>query len=55
MKDLITFLPSNVHQGHYVYINSEPTDIVVNLYAYETIEKYKKEVNEKINKASTRI
>ena len=38
---MVEFKPSNVHQGHYVYINGKSTGIVVNLYAYETIEEYK--------------
>jgi hypothetical protein len=45
---MVEFEPSNVHQGHYVCINGEETGIVVNLYAYETIEEYKAEVDEKI-------
>ena len=44
----ITFVPSNVHQGHYVYIDGKPTDIVVNLFAYKTIDEYKNQVDEKI-------
>jgi len=50
MTTTITFKPSNVHQGHYVYINGEDTGIGINLYAYETIESYKHETNKKINK-----
>jgi predicted nucleotide-binding protein (sugar kinase/HSP70/actin superfamily) len=45
---MIIFKPSQVHQGHYVYINGESTDIVVNLFAYKTITEYKKKVDEKI-------
>jgi len=44
----IIFKPSHVHQGHYVEINGVLTDIVVNLYAYETIDEYKKQVDEQI-------
>jgi uncharacterized UBP type Zn finger protein len=44
----ILFEPSNVHQGHYVIINGETSGIIVNLYAYEMIEEYKKEVGNKI-------
>jgi len=46
----VEFKPSYVHQGHYVEIDGEFTGIVVNLYAYETIDEYKKQVDEKINK-----
>jgi hypothetical protein len=46
----VVFKPSNVHQGHYVEINGESTDLVVNLFAYKTIKKYKVEVDEKIEK-----
>ena len=45
---MVEFKPSNVHQGHYVYINGKSTGIVVNLYAYETIEEYKTKVDEEI-------
>lgn len=47
-EQLITFKPSNVHQGHYVYIDGKETDIIVNLFAYETIEEYKIQVDTKI-------
>jgi hypothetical protein len=47
---MIVFKPSQVHQGHYVYINNVCTDIVVNLFAYKTIDDYKKYVDEKIEK-----
>lgn len=47
-EKVITFIPSNVHDGHYVEINGESTGIVVNLFAYQTIEDYKKEVDKKI-------
>jgi hypothetical protein len=46
----VTFKPSDVHQGHYVYINGVSTDIVVNLFAYETISEYKDKVDEEIKK-----
>jgi hypothetical protein len=46
---MVTFKPSAIHQGHYVHIDGESTDMVVNLFAYQTIEEYKKEVDEKIN------
>lgn len=45
---MVVFESSNVHQGHYVVINGEFTGIVVNKYAYDTIEEYKKEVDLKI-------
>lgn len=45
---MVVFKPSNVHQGHYVYVNGEPTDIVVNLFAYETIKEYKVKVDKSI-------
>ena len=45
----VTFIHSNVHQGHYVYINVEYTGIVVNLFAYQTILEYKNEIDKKIN------
>lgn len=38
---IVEFKPSNVHQGHYVYINDIDTGMVVNYYAYQTIESYK--------------
>ena len=47
---MVIFKPSNVHQGHYVYINGENTGIVVNLFAYKTIDDYKQQVDNKINK-----
>lgn len=47
----VVFKPSNVHQGHYVYIDGKSTDIVVNLYAYKTIKEYKVQVDEKIKQA----
>jgi len=49
-NNTVTFKPSNVHEGHYVYIDGKQTDIVVNLFAYQTILKYKKETDKKINK-----
>lgn len=45
----VTFKPSNVHQGHYVYVNGKDTGIVVNLFAYQTILEYKKKTDKKIN------
>jgi len=45
----VTFNPSNVHQGHYVYVNGKYTGIVVNLFAYQTILEYKNEIDKKIN------
>lgn len=51
----VTFIPSNVHEGHYIHINGESTDIVVNLYAYKTIEEYKKQVDEKIENYKKKI
>lgn len=45
----VTFKASNVHQGHYVYINGKETGIVVNLFAYETIQKYKEKTDKKIS------
>lgn len=47
-KHKVVFKPSDVHQGHYVYIDGKFTGIVVNLFAYETIEEYKVKVDEKI-------
>ena len=47
-KRKIVFKPSSVHEGHYVYIDGKSTGIVVNLFAYETIEEYKVQVDEKI-------
>jgi len=44
----VIFKPSNVHQGYYVYINEKNTDIVVNLFAYKTIDDYKKQIDKKI-------
>jgi len=52
-KRKVVFKPSNVHQGHYVYIDGKSTGIVVNLYAYETIEEYKVQVDEKIKQKIT--
>ena len=49
MNTSITFIPSNVHQGHYVYIDGESTGIVVNLFAYKTIDDYKQQIDNKIN------
>lgn len=48
IKNNVTLRPSNVHQGHYVYINGESTPIVVNLYAYQTIDEYKTKVDKQI-------
>lgn len=48
MKSSVVFEPSNVHQGHYVIINGESSGIILNLYAYKTIERYKNEVDNKI-------
>ena len=45
---MVVFKPSNIHQGHYVYIDGESTGIVVNLFAYKTIEEYKIKVDESI-------
>ena len=45
---MVTFEPSNVHQGHYIMVNDENIG-VVNLYAYKTSPDYKKEVDDKIN------
>lgn len=45
----VTFITSNVHQGHYVYVNGKETGIVVNLFAYQTILEYKKLTDKKIN------
>lgn len=44
----VIFKPSNVHQGYYVIIDNESTGIIVNMYAYETIDEYKAEVDKKI-------
>jgi hypothetical protein len=44
----VEFIPSNVHEGHYVKINGEFTGIVVNLYCYQTNDEYKKQVEEQI-------
>lgn len=44
----IIFKPSNIHQGHYVYINGESTGIVVNYYAYQMIKEYKNKVDKQI-------
>jgi len=49
-KNTVIFKPSNVHQGHYVYIDGKDTGMVINLFAYETIEEYKIETDLKINK-----
>lgn len=48
IKNNVTFRPSNVHQGHYVHINGESTPIVVNLFAYQTIDEYKTKVDKQI-------
>jgi hypothetical protein len=45
---MVVFKPSDVHQGHYIYINGVNTGIVVNMFAYETIDDYKKYVDKKI-------
>ena len=45
MTNKIEFKPSNVHQGHYVFINGESADMVVNLFAYNTIDNYKNKKN----------
>ena len=47
-NNMVVFKPSNVHQGHYVYIDGEPTGIVVNLFAYKTIKEYKIKVDKSI-------
>lgn len=52
-KRRVVFKPSNVHEGHYVYIDEKSTDIVVNLYAYQTIKEYRIRVDETINKLLT--
>jgi len=44
----VAFIASNVHQGHYVYVNNEETDIIINLFAYETNKDYKDEIDNKI-------
>lgn len=44
----IEFKPSEVHQGHYVYIKENATDIIVNLFPYETIKEYKAKVDKRI-------
>lgn len=49
----VEFIPSMIHQGHYVEINGEFTGIIVNYYAYQTIEEYKKQVDEQIEKYET--
>tara|TARA_R110002126_G_scaffold5861_1_gene31209 strand:+ start:60 stop:224 length:165 start_codon:yes stop_codon:yes gene_type:complete len=46
----VTFKPSDVHQGHYVCIDGKETDIVINLFAYETIKEYKEQTDQKISK-----
>lgn len=48
-KETVIFKPSNVHQGHYAYINGQDTGIVVNLYAYKTISEYKTEKDKQIS------
>jgi hypothetical protein len=48
MANIIEFKPSNVHQGHYVYVNGESTDILVNLSAYNRITDYQESVDKKI-------
>lgn len=45
----VVFKPSDVHQGHYVYIDDEYTGIVVNLFAYNTIDEYKNKLDEQIS------
>lgn len=45
----VVFVPSKVHQGHYVHINGESTGIVVNYYAYQTIDSYQQYIDEQIN------
>jgi hypothetical protein len=52
---MVVFKPSNVHQGHYVYINGEDTGIVVNLFAYKTIKEYKVKVDESIEQLKRQI
>jgi hypothetical protein len=52
---MIEIKPSNVHQGHYVYIDNISTGIVVNLYAYETIDDYKKYVDEQIEQFKKKV
>jgi hypothetical protein len=49
-QNKVVFKPSNVHQGHYVEVNGESTDLVINLFAYKTIEEYKVKVDKKIEK-----
>lgn len=49
----VVFKPSNVHQGHYVYVDGEETGIVVNLFAYKTIKEYKVKIDEEIKKSIT--
>jgi hypothetical protein len=44
----VIFKPSSVHQGHYVYIDEEQTGIVVNLFAYQTVEEYRIKVDKSI-------
>lgn len=48
--NVITFEPSNVHQGHYVLINGEECGMVINLFAYKNplCQDYKKEIDNKI-------
>lgn len=48
MTQEILFKHSDVHQGHYVYINGQSTDIVVNYHAYQTIQEYKNKVDKQI-------
>ena len=49
----VVLKPSNVHQGHYVYVDGEETGIVVNLFAYKTIKEYKVKIDEEIKKSIT--
>jgi hypothetical protein len=51
----VTFKPSNVHQGHYVYINGESTGIFVNLFAYQTIDEYKTQKDKQIEEYENTI
>ena len=48
----ISFKPSEVHQGHYVYIDDEEAGLVINLHAYETLKDYRKITDQKISKAA---
>lgn len=53
-NNTVTFKPSNVHQGHYICINGQETDIVVNLFAYQTISDYKNKIDKKISELVNR-